>query len=213
MDIAKLGSDNSLTTALNITKYRNGDIVLKIIGDDEFRIKASGGNLTGIRLRKIKSLFSEIISELNKGVLNFNKEQLANMLNGRVRGHELTPEEQEVAKENDLVVVFGYSDDSMIFNGAIHGQADCWQGGVAYLDEKGLKKTSTENTTSKSIRAVYAESSERLFHGKSYWSFETDIPHAKFLIYEDEIGYNEAQDIDDEVWCEGIVFDVAALST
>jgi len=45
-----------------------------------------------------------------------------------------------------LVVVFGYSDDSMIFNGAIHGQVDCWQGGVANLDEKGIKKTSTENT-------------------------------------------------------------------
>ena len=212
MVTAKYESDSSQTN-LSITEFSNGDIVLTIDGNDEFRISSTGGKLTGVRLCKIKSLFAELICELNKGVITLNKKQFADMLNGRGRDHELSHEEQEIAKENGLVIVFGYSDDGMVFNGAITGQVDCWQGGVAYLDEKGLKKASTDENSGKSIRAIYSGARERLFDGKPYWSYETDIPHEKFLIYEDEIDNDDTCDRDDEIWCEGIIFDMNALQT
>ena len=167
-------SDTKTGTLLIINQADNGDITLKIDGDGEFKILAESGKLTGIRLKNIQSLFSQIISELNKGVLVLNKDQFAEMLNGRERGHEITPEEQEIAKENGLVVVYGYSDDAMVFNGAIRGQVDCWQGGTAYLDENELKKEANpKDSAYKTIRASYAESSQRLFEGKAYWTFET----------------------------------------
>jgi len=211
MITAKYESDSNLGTELSVTQFDTDDTVLQISGGGEFRISASGGKLTGIRLSNIKSLFSEIINELNKGVLLLDKEQFAEMLNGRMRGNEITVEEQEIAKENGLVVVFGYSDDGMIFNGAIRGQVDCWRGGIACLNQSGLAEVSPEDSHCKSIRAVCASAEERLFNGKPYWSYETDIPHVKFLIYEHEVDDDNAHDIDDDVWCEGIIFDMATL--
>jgi len=210
MTTAKFVSDNCPDTALNITQHENGDTVLSITGNGEFRIKAEGGKLTGIRQRIVQSLFVQTISELNKGTQVLNKGQLAEILDGRARGKEVTHEEHEIAKENGLVIVFGHSDDSMIFNGAIRGQVACWKGGTAYLDKNGLKEE-TNPDDSKIVRAVYAESDERIFQGKAYWTFETTIPHAKFRIYEDDICDNEQRDEDDDMWCEGIVFDISAL--
>jgi len=211
MATARYESDSHSGTSLSITQNDNGDIICTIAGDGEFRISASGGKLTGVRLRNVQSLFAEIINELNKGVQVLTKEQLAEMLNGRVQGHELTPEECEVAKENGLVVVYGYSDDGMVFNGAISGQVDCWQGGVAYLDEKGLKDATTADGRSKTIRTVRSGKMERAFDGMPCWSYETDIPHVIFRVYEYGIDDGDVRDIDDDVWCEGIVFDVAEV--
>ena len=37
--------------------------------------------------------------------------ELAELLNGREYGNEITSDEEKLAKESGLVVVFGYSDD------------------------------------------------------------------------------------------------------
>jgi len=213
MATAKYESDNNTGTELLITMLENGDVICAINGDGEVRISANNGKLTGVRLRIIQSHFATLISELNKGVVTLNKEQFADMLNGRIRGHELTKEEQEIAKENGLVVVYGHSDDGMVFNGAIFGQVDCWQGGIAYLDESGIKKAITDSNRNKMIRAVCSDERARIFDGKAYWSYETDIPHVRFLVYEYEIDANETRGEDEDAWCEGIIFDITALSS
>ena len=41
------------------------------------------------------------------------KEELAAMLNGREYGKEITKAEEEKAKANGLVVIYGYSDDNV----------------------------------------------------------------------------------------------------
>lgn len=46
-------------------------------------------------------------------------EDFAKILDWCERGHELSPENEKIAKENDLLVVFGYSDDNIELEGAI----------------------------------------------------------------------------------------------
>lgn len=47
-------------------------------------------------------------------------------------GNELTRDEEELARENNLVVVFGYSDDCAEFRGAIADEVDCFDGGRVF---------------------------------------------------------------------------------
>ena len=98
-------------------------------------------------------------------------------LNGREYGNEITPFEEQRAKELGFVVVFGYSDDSAEFRSAIDDEIGCYDGGRVF-EENG-----------KYIDAVWCE-------GEYCWTYSTNIPHATFDIYEDG-----------EKYCKGIVFE------
>jgi hypothetical protein len=134
-----------------------------------------------------------------------NKEQFAAMLNGREYGNEITRGECDIAKELGLVVVYAYSDDNMEFRGAINDEVGCWDGGTAYLTGNGLFNHESdccdcpyaerERTKCKTVKAVWHNG------GNPCWTYETDIPHATFNIYEDG-----------ELWCVGIVFEMVALA-
>lgn len=136
------------------------------------------------------------------------KEQLAERLNGREYGDEITKEEEQQAKESGLVVLFGASDDLAEFRGAIHDEADCYDGGEIYLGRPGLLPAHGDDDceckfcayeeavkTCKVIVAVWGKA------GCSHaWIYKTDIPHATFEILEDG-----------EKYCRGIVFELASL--
>jgi hypothetical protein len=136
---------------------------------------------------------------------NMTKEQLAEAIDGRKYGDEITPGLREQAKESGLVVVFGASDDLMEFDGAICEEVGCYGGVMAYLGETGLWESECADeecpyakrgqAKCKTILAV------RQGKGNPAWTYETEIPHAKFNIYEDE-----------ELYCIGIVFEISALS-
>lgn len=64
--------------------------------------------------------------------------ELAERLNGREYGSEITLEEMHIAKEFGLVVVFGASDDLMEFRGAIDDEGGCFGGGTVYFDQNGV---------------------------------------------------------------------------
>jgi len=136
------------------------------------------------------------------------KEQLAELLDGRMYGSETTKEERAAARESGLVVVFGASDDLMEFCGAIYDEVDCYEGGAAYLDESpgfinGLFESKChdddcpyaekERMNCRTIKAIWCPP------GGGSWAYETEIPHATFNIYEDG-----------ELYCVGIVFDIAS---
>jgi hypothetical protein len=133
------------------------------------------------------------------------KEELAAALGGRECKNKITPELRGRAKESGLVVVYGASDDLMEFSGAIDDEINCYNGGVAYLDESGLWENkcddddcpyaAKERANCKIIRAVWHDG------GNPCWTYETEIPHAKFRIYEDK-----------DIYCVGIVFDTKLLS-
>lgn len=107
--------------------------------------------------------------------------EFASLLDGREYGCEMTPHEEEVAKELGFVVVFGYSDDNAELRGAIDDEIGCYDGDV--LEHEDLPGR---------IFAHWCPSKM-----DCSWAYETDIPHESFRIYEDG-----------ELYCVGIVCDI-----
>lgn len=126
------------------------------------------------------ALLIELAGIRLEGVGKVTKEQLAERLNGRQYGSEITREEEKLAKESGLVVIFGASDDLCEMCGAIYDEFDCYDGGDIECEEYPGK-----------LRAVWCPES-----GGS-WGYKTDLPHAGFSIYED-----------DTLYCVGIVVDL-----
>ena len=107
--------------------------------------------------------------------------EFAKMLDGREYRHEITKEEEALAKELGFVVVFGYSDDNAELRGAIDDEIGCFDGGK--LEHKDLPDV------------IYAKWCDR--ETNYAWSYKTSIPHETFRIYEDG-----------DYWCIGIVCDI-----
>lgn len=107
--------------------------------------------------------------------------EFAKMLDGREYMHEITKEEEALAKELGFVVVFGYSDDNAELRGAIDDEIGCFNGGK--LEHKDLPDV------------IYAKWFDR--ESNYAWSYKTSIPHETFRIYEDG-----------DYWCMGIVCDI-----
>jgi len=106
-------------------------------------------------------------------------------------------------KAAGLVALFGSSDDTMEFRGAINEEVGCYGGGKAYVDWYGL----VQNECDRSACPYFEREKEKATvikalweHGDDdvAWQYETDIPHSKFVINEDGRPY-----------CIGIVFALA----
>ena len=108
--------------------------------------------------------------------------EFAQMLDGREYGHEITKEEEILAKELGFVVVFGYSDDNAELRGAIDDEIGCFDGGV--LEHKDLPAT------------IYADWCPEDIDCS--WAYGTSIPHEKFYIFEEG-----------SLYCVGIVCDIS----
>lgn len=117
-------------------------------------------------------------------------------MNDRQCGDEIVNGTIELAKENNLVILFGASDDLMEFRGAIDDELDCFEGGTAYLTKFGLLQECececvyyrNAKTDAKTIEALWCED-------EYSWTYKTDLPHETFEIFED-----------DEKYCKGIIF-------
>lgn len=107
--------------------------------------------------------------------------EFAEMLDRRQYHHEISKEEELLAKELGFVVVFGYSDDCAELRGAIDAEIDCFDGGL--LEHDSLPAGIYANWCPEGIDCS--------------WAYETTIPHEKFCIYEDL-----------DLYCVGIVFDI-----
>lgn len=136
--------------------------------------------------------------------------ELAKLINGVGYGQVLTDEQIQTASENKLVVVFGYSDDTIVFEGAISEELPEGNSLIVppgkeieiFDDEEGLGWSETGPT------AVYLveDAAERpnmingQFSNSGVWEFKTDIPCERF-----EVMY------DDELFCIGLVFSLDDL--
>lgn len=131
--------------------------------------------------------------------------EFAETLDDREYGDEITDNEKQLAADNGLVVVYGYSDDNMIFDGAITDEVGCYDGGDAFVTSEGLLENRCdcddcpyfENEIVKwganKITAVWDS-------GGYSWIYKTDIPHAIFNIMDG-----------DDFYCRGIVFSISDL--
>lgn len=105
--------------------------------------------------------------------------EFASGLNGRSYDSEIiTTFEEQRAKELGFVVVYGYSDDNTEFRGAYEEEMGCYDGDRVF------------KCGEKYIDAVWCE-------GDFTWTYNTNIPHATFDIFDDE-----------EKYCKGIVFEL-----
>jgi len=129
-------------------------------------------------------------------------QQLADRLNGRQYGAEMTIGERAVAIANGLVVVYGYSDDNMELAGAIEEEVPCYEGGSIYIGADGkLVEPCGEPCAHCSIEQQMEHEVEAVWDREGYsWIYETNIPHATFDILEGA-----------EKYCRGIVFSIKDL--
>ena len=138
------------------------------------------------------------------------REQFAKLLDGREIGDELDRAEEKLAKENGLVVVYGASDDLCEFRGAIEDEAGCYDGGtIPLLNGKLLPNYDEDDcecefcgykallAKARTIKAIWDAP-----NSVATWTYDTDIPHSKFMVFEEG-----------EPYCQGIVFDFTEVDS
>lgn len=140
--------------------------------------------------------------------MKLTKEQFAARLSGREYGNEITREEEKLAKESGLFVIFGYSDDNMEVRGLQFDELSCWGGKLFLMDSRGVlpwgSVSDIETEFDEEVRdfldrkqsAVKLEACWCKDGTEAAWTYETDVPHATFNIYEDG-----------ELFCVGLVID------
>lgn len=138
-----------------------------------------------------------------------NAKQLAKRLNGREYGNEIRKEEEKQAKEDGLVVCFGYSDDNMELVGAINDEIGAYGGRNVRVSRNGVLQTweqiqdGDEATAEKYFKAKAAGfktiTTNWCKDGYS-WVMSIDCPFEPFDIMEDG-----------EKFCRGIVFSLSDL--
>lgn len=141
--------------------------------------------------------------------MSLTKESLAALLNGREYGSEITKAEADEAKAAGLVVVFGYSDDNIEFRGALNDEIGVGENTTLSIDAKGeipewenLDRCDEEAVADYFGRKGKGRKIKTVWCRDVYsWTYETDIPHAKFDVMEDGDKY-----------CRGIVFELRELS-
>jgi len=129
-----------------------------------------------------------------------HSKELAKLLNGRQYGSEITKEEAKQAKENNLVVVFGYSDDGVELKGAIDEEFGIDR---IYLNKNGL----IENKCDDEDCPYYQELIESANYIHSEYCGFPEMPNGWMFKFNNPVPH-ETFDIveDDEVSCKGIVF-------
>ena len=127
--------------------------------------------------------------------------ELAAMLDGNKYDDEITKEQEALAYDNGLVVVFGYSDDNVELCGAIDDEVGAYDGTIFHVTRDGVLRTpdcygyeeckyfEVAKRAASEIKAIWNDA------GNPCWEFETIIPHETFRIYD----YGE-------LFCVGIVF-------
>jgi hypothetical protein len=138
-------------------------------------------------------------------ITSMTKEQLAEILNGRTIGDEITKDEAIAAKRDGLLVIYGASDDLMEFEGVFRAELGAYNGTVAYVNiEAAIEDDHRCNcehcdfgyvlNKCAKIRAKWNDD------GPYSWTYETSLPHAAFDVLEG-----------DEKYCRGIVIDAKDL--
>lgn len=133
------------------------------------------------------------------------KEQLAERLNGRQIGNEITKDEAITAKRDGLLVIYGSSDDLVELAGMFSEECGAYNGTVFYLHSKGVCESDHDcecrfcgwldlMEKCAKIRAIWC-------FGENYsWTYETSLPHATFDVLDGN-----------EKYCRGIVIDARDL--
>jgi hypothetical protein len=132
-----------------------------------------------------------------------NKEEFAKMINGREQDALLSADDCLIANENNLVVVFAYSDDLLELEGAIIDELGCYNGGTFFF-EKDFERwvdidDSFEGVDLEDLPVIYAVCND---HSKynGFWYIDTNLEYARFETMKNG-----------EPFCSGLVFNYTDL--
>jgi hypothetical protein len=130
-----------------------------------------------------------------------NAKELADLLDGSEYGTDVLV---NTAKENNLVIVYGASDDLMEFKGTINEELGACDGTKVKLNANGLLLNECDSDSCPYFAQLMVESTlfiEALWCNDDIdWTYKTNIPHETFNIMEDG-----------EIYCTGIVFSLKDL--
>lgn len=139
------------------------------------------------------------------------KEEFAKIMMDCTYGDEINRDLEKIAKENDLVVIFGASDDLTEFRGAISDEAGVYnvkthefiktkRGYEIYnIRFDAAELIDSGWTPLKIVFTVTAEWCPQGFEGS--WRIKSSLPYASFNVMEN-----------DELYCEGIVIDLKDIN-
>lgn len=127
--------------------------------------------------------------------------KLASLLNGRQIGKEITKDEEKLAFYNELVVIFGASDDLVELRGAINNEVGAYGSTMVCFLNGELLERECEDETCPHEEKLYNKSKKVLAEfGDEGWNFTTSIPHETFNIMEE-----------DQIFCKGIILHLRDL--
>ena len=136
------------------------------------------------------------------------KEQFAEMLNGSEYRNEISRDQAKIAKDHNLLVCFGASDDLLEMRGIINDELGAWDGctaviyknkqegySVKTLEEfKEIQEILDDNDIDFSIPTISIEAEWSPKEPECSWLIKTALPHASFDILEEG-----------DLYCRGIV--------
>jgi hypothetical protein len=139
--------------------------------------------------------------------MKVNKEELADLLQF-TEYQDMVPEKiKHIAEENGLVIVYGYSDDLIEFDGAIYDEGYASDGTLVQFDRQGIipEWDTLDKEVEQEVREYFARkdvpkpASINVFQNDKpyYWTYACSIPHATFEVCEGDHRY-----------CKGLVIDL-----
>ena len=143
--------------------------------------------------------------------MKITKEELAHKLNG-IQINTISKEDIKDAKDSDLIIVYGHSDDCVEIDGYITDEISAFDGVTFEIDKEGplgIWENIRENISlhdakkyidrkfsghTKKIKAVWDD-------GSGYsWTFQTGVPYSNFDIF-----------CDKDKFCQGIIININDL--
>jgi hypothetical protein len=135
--------------------------------------------------------------------------EVANKLNNVRYGEEdKFTELFKQAKEDNIVIVFGYSDDGVEFRGAIDDELSAYNETTYSITKDGLILNECDQWDCPYYTKKLNDPSNiqlKIFEEKEnyFWTYEIDIPHETFDVVEERSGSRTSEI---EKFCRGIVF-------
>lgn len=142
-----------------------------------------------------------------------NAQELAQLLNGHQYREYIQQKLLNEAKKYNLIIVYGYSDDIIVFRGAVRTEADCFCGGTLKFDRYGFlgtKECAEENGYDDCVKHYMR--SQKCCNIKAILCAENE-PSWTYKLLDKELdpmpdSYFSTFNIliRDEVYCRGLVF-------
>lgn len=185
----------------NLSQYEIIMFALSKIDEREATLTDSGWKCPACGAKR-KERFSHCVAcgqALRRAKVDIK--EFAKLINGKERGYpQFTKGEIQTARENGFVIACGIPDSLIVFDGAVKGDGICFGGGEVFFNRDEVYQGYNKEKYPYWINVVWCGGETDETGQEITWTYETEIPHETFMIYENG-----------EPLCRGIVFSVEDL--